>query len=121
MRNFGNRTIKVKKEDLIKQIKENKAKHIVEYDKAVIAYKEEALKQLTKLTEKVNNGALDIKLKLITPVNNSENYDKIIEMFEWEVEEIVELSQDEFKEYVQDENDFSRNAKLSNTAYFVSS
>ena len=119
MRNFGNRTIKVKKENLIKQIKENKAKHIEEYEKAVVAYKKEALKQLSKLTDKVNDGALDIKLNLITPVNNSDNYDKIIEMFEWEVSDVVDLTQDEFKEYVQDETDFAVSAKLSNTAYFT--
>jgi len=119
MRALGNRTIKVKKEQLISQIKENKAKHIEEYEKAVVAYKEEALKQLEKLTSKVNDGGLNIKLDLITPVNNSDNYEKIIEMFEWEVEDKVELTQSEFKEYVQDEFDFAIRAKMSNTAYFM--
>jgi hypothetical protein len=120
MRNYGNRKILVNKEQLIKQIKENKATHIEEYEKAVVAYKQEALKQLSKLTEKANNGYLKLDLHLITPVNNSDNYDKIIEMFEWEVADEVELTQDEFKEYVQDENDFAIRAKMSNTAYFVS-
>jgi hypothetical protein len=38
-------------------------------------------------------------------------------MFEWEVEDFVELEQQEFNEYVQDETDFARMAKLSNSAY----
>jgi len=117
MRHYGNRKIKVDKDKLIEKIKENKVKHIEEFNKAVIAYKKEALEQLARLTVNVNDGALDIKLNLITPVNNSENYDKIIEMFEWEVEEFVELEQQEFLEYVQDETDFAVTAKLSNTAY----
>jgi hypothetical protein len=117
MRLSGNRDIKVKKFDLIEKIKKNKENHIKEYDKAVVAYKEEALRQLGKLTLKVNEGGLDVKLDLITPVNNADNYDKILEMFEWEVEDEVVLEQDEFKEYVQDEFDFAVSAKFSNSVY----
>jgi hypothetical protein len=117
MRHSNSRTVKVNKEKLIKQIKENKSKHIEEYEKAVIAYKEEASKQLSKLTDDINQGKLGIELKLVKPINNSENYDKIIEMFEWEVEDYVELTQNEFNEYVQDETETSRQAKMSNMFY----
>lgn len=117
MRHTGNRTILLKKEDLIAKIKENKENHIKEYNDAVVAYKEEALRQLAVQTSKVREGALDAKLELVTPVNNEENYDKIIEMFEWDVRDEVELSQDEFLEYVQDETQFARDAKFSNTFY----
>jgi len=115
----GNRTIEVKKTELIDQIKQNKANHVKEYAKAVIAYKEEALRQLANLTVEVENGAVDAKLNLITPVDNSENYDSIVEMFDWEVKDFVELRQDEFKEFVQDKTDFAITAKMSNTAYFM--
>ena len=40
-------------------------------------------------------------------------------MFEWDVEDEVELQQGEFLEYVQDETSFALEAKLSNSAYFV--
>lgn len=121
MRHRGNRKITVNKKQLIDKIKENKKNHIEEYKKAVEAYKTEALRQLNELTQKVTDGELGVKLDLITPVDNSENYDKILEMFEWEVEDQVELEQDEFIEYVQDETDFAVTAKLSNTAYFMNS
>ena len=120
MRQFGSRKINVKKADLIAKIKENKKNHIVEYEKAVIAYKEEALKQLADLTNEITEGKLGIQLDLVTPVNNSENYDKIVEMFEWEVNDVVELEQKEFIEYVQDETEFAVSAKFSNTFYSVS-
>ena len=117
MRHTGNRTILLKKEELIAKIKENKEIHEKEYADAVVAYKVEALKQLTVQTAKVQEGALDAALELVTPVNNSENYDKIIEMFEWDVRDEVELSQNEFLEYVQDETQFALEAKYSNTFY----
>lgn len=115
----GNRTIKVKKKDLIVKIKENKKNHVKEFEKAKDAYREEALRQLRTQLERVEEGALNAKLDLITPVDNSENYDRIIEMFEWEVKDVVKLEQDEFQEYVQDTTDFAVKARMSNTAYFV--
>ena len=117
MRHAGNRTILLKKEDLIEKIKENKEIHVKEFEEAVVAYKEEALKQLGRQTEKVKEGCLEAKLDLITPVNNAENYDKILQMFEWDVRDEVELSQNEFLEYVQDETEFAVAAKFSNTYY----
>jgi hypothetical protein len=119
MMTHGNRTLKVEKADLIVKIKENKENHIKEYAKAVVAYKKEAERQLMLEVARVQEGALDVKLDLITPIDNSDNYDSIIEMFEWEVQDVVELEQDEFKEYVQDKTDFAVRAKMSNSAYFM--
>lgn len=120
MMRHGNRTIKILKADLITKIKENKKNHIKEYEKAVVAYREEALRQLRTQLERVEEGAVDAKLDLMTPVNNSDNYDKILEMFEWEVQEVVELEQDEFQEYVQDTTDFAVTARMSNMMYLNS-
>lgn len=117
MRRHGSRKITVKKQDLIAKIEENKKLHIEEYEKAVIAYKEEALKQLHSLCEDVEKGSTSVKLNLISPIDNSENYDKVIEMFKWEVADEVELEQSEFLEYVQDEFDFAVTAKFNNMSY----
>ncbi len=116
MRN-GNRTVEVNKQHLIEKIKENQKAHTVEYKKAVIAYKEEALRQLVVLTDNVSNGDLGIRLDLITPVDNTKQYSKKIELFEWDVREVVDLSQSEFQELVQDETDFAINAKFANQSY----
>jgi len=113
----GSRTIKVKKADLIAKIKENKAQHIEDYKEAVIAYKKEALEQLEKQIKEVSEGSIKVTLNLVSPVDNTENYDKIISMFEWEVADEVELTQDEFLEYVENENDFAEHASISNAMY----
>ena len=119
MMRHGSRSITVEKADLITKIKENKENHVKEFNKAIDAYREEALRQLRTQLERVEEGALDAKLDLITPIDNSDNYDKIIEMFEWEVQDQVVLEQDEFQEYVQDTTDFAVKARMSNAAYFV--
>ena len=60
---------------------------------------------------------MTIFLSLTTPIDNTEQYDKDIRMFEMEVEDIVELTTSEFNEYIHDDNPVTRNAKFSNMAY----
>jgi hypothetical protein len=117
MRRNGTRVTELKKEKLIARIKENKQKHIEAYDKAVIAYRRVALEQLADLTVKVKSGDMTVRLNLTTPIDNRENYDKIIEMFEWDIKDIVELDQDEYNEYILDETATARQALMSNTMY----
>lgn len=117
MHNNHNRTIKINKQKLIDKITENKLEHIKDYEEAVLAYKTEAHNQLAKCKEELDGGSLKIGLKLITPINRSEEYDKVIEMFKWEIEEEVEITQREFNEYVHDDNDDSKYAKLQNSMY----
>ena len=38
-------------------------------------------------------------------------------MFKWEEEDLVELEQNEFNEYVQDDTEFARQALYSNSVY----
>jgi len=112
-----NRTVKVEKLKLIEAIKANKENHVKEFKEAVEAYRNEANRQLLKLKGRLDEGALDIQLKLTTPINREAEYDKIVEMFNWEVDSIIELTQSEFNEYVHDDNDQARNAKFSNMYY----
>lgn len=144
MRQTGNRTITVDKKELIDIIKENKTKHIQAYKEAVKAYKIEATEKIAELKDalkkfgrdaakelnenqkKVDEGSIDanfsiappfLALNLVTPINNSDNYDKIIKMFEMEVADKVELTQQEFNEYVHDETQFAQEAMVSNATY----
>jgi hypothetical protein len=144
MRQTGNRTITVNKKELINIIKENKKNHIKAYNEAVVAYKIEASERILELKDQLNKGVKkalkelnehqanvdggsinelftislpSIYMNLVTPVDNSTNYDKIIRMFEMEVADKVELTQQEFNEYVHDETDFAQIAMVSNSTY----
>ena len=121
MRNNGeSRMIIVNKEDLINKVKENKEKHIIEFEKAVKAYKIEAKRKLTEELQKLKEGSLRIQVSLVSPSNKTEDYDRILASFEWEVNDEVILSQEEFNEYVLDETSFAREAKFANATYFNS-
>ena len=101
---MGDREIFLNKKKLIEKLEENKKKHIEEYKQAVIDFKEEATKQLTEQLKQVGDGSLRVKIELISPVNRETDYDKIISMFDWEINDDVKLSQDEFNQYVLDDN-----------------
>ena len=120
MMRSGNRTVKVRKKKLLDQIQKNKEAHVKEFEKAKDAYREEALRQLRTQLEEVEGGALEVKLDLVSPVDSRDAYDAAIEMFKWEVKEEVKLTQEEFRQYVQDETDFAVNAKYANTFYSAS-
>ena len=116
MRN-GQRTIKLEKSKLLATLKEHKEAHIVEYGDAVKAYKLEAIEQLGELLKEANDDKRQLRLDLTEPIDNTDNYDKIIAMFDWEVDDVVELTQNEFNEYVLDENSFTIMAQTSNAMY----
>lgn len=115
--NPNSRTIKVKKRDLLEKIRANKENHKKEYEEAVSAYRIEAKKQLNQQKKALEKGDLNIHLNLVAPVNMESEYDKLIQIFEWEVEDHVELSTGEFNEYVLDETHFAVNAKMLNSTY----
>ena len=117
MRTYGTRVIKINRKKIIARIEKNKKVHIAEYKKAVIAYKEEALRQLDELLVEAADGRLNIQLNLISPIDNSKRYDEIKEMFQWEISTNVELTQDEFKDYVQDESSSTRTTMMTNALY----
>jgi hypothetical protein len=117
MHNHHNREVSIEKSKLIEKIKENRDIHIKEYEQAVIAYKKEAEIQLKKLTKNLKDGLLTLRLNLVTPVNRSSEYNKVIEMFEWEISDVVKLTQREFNEYIHDDTSDAIQTKMLNSTY----
>jgi hypothetical protein len=119
MRQNSERIITVQKEELIKTIKVNLDSHQDDYAEAVIAYRKEAEKQLRKQLKELKAGSLSIGVSLTKPVNSEKEYLKLITQFEMEVNDVVELSQMEFNQYVHDETPFARQAFASNSMYIA--
>ena len=114
---YNNRTLKINKKQLIEILKKHKAAHVEEYADAVKAYREEAARQLKDLRSDLKNGALNLKLDLVTPINRESDYDKLVLMFEWEIDEEIIVDQSEFNMYVHNEMPFAISANLSNSMY----
>lgn len=132
------RKVTVNKTDLLTKLTENKSKHIREYNSAVAEYKklaqlelkdkqEKIVGALQKLLEKVKSSEgpvtlvidEDLFFDLNPPVSHEEDYNEIIEMVKWEVEDKIELDSIEFTQYVMD--NWAWKEELKNTRTFYAS
>ena len=124
MRNIENnvmKTVKIKREELLAVVRENKEKHIAEYNESVEDFKK-AVVVITKNNLKlVNTGELDsiAKVKNLPAVPNSyeQSYTRAIRMLELSIEDIIELDDTTFNQLVLDEWGWKSNFQLSGSLY----
>ena len=97
--------VTVKKETLLKALKENKTKHLSGFEKSMNQYQKRLVKILSaKLEEAKKPGKkVNLNFNLYPPSDHSGEYESVIKMLEMGEETTVELSQNEFQQYVLDE------------------
>lgn len=87
------REVKVKREDLLKKVKENRVIHIKEYREAVEGYKSAAIAelakgimQLKKQVDDLETGEMirlaTVSFNLAVPQDHTKDYDQVIAMLE---------------------------------------
>jgi hypothetical protein len=121
------REVKVKRLELLLAVRENRGKHISEYEEAVEGYKQAALdavdKAMVKLRRRVEELeagevlVLDVvTFNLLVPRNHKQDYDQAIRMLEMSVDEELTIRADEFACYVMDDWDWKADfLNVSNT------
>jgi len=114
-------TIKVKRDKVLKKLKENKAKHQREYAEALKAYKEKALDELDRLILKATQGETKLELRLVEPVDYTERYDDAILKIEWNENKTIEMSHELFEEYILDKFHWRKEAAFTNAMYLSAS
>jgi len=111
-------TVNIKKDQLLEAIRKNKEKHIKDFKEATVLYK-------SKVTEKLNGLLLEIEQKedvdvsihLPKPVSHENDYSTVISMLEFSTDEIIEMSQPEFRMYVLDEWCWKQDFTHTNSLY----
>lgn len=101
------RNVKMNKDELLAIVRENKAKHIAEYNESVEDYKVLALNITKHNLKLVKTGDLE---KIATarnipsaPRSYEGAYTKAIRMLELSVEEVIEIDETVFNQLVLDE------------------
>lgn len=123
------REVKVKRDELLAKVRENRTKHIDEYDDAVAGYKDAALAAINKGVAKLRAQVADLEagetlqlsavlFDLAVPQNHAKDYDQVIAMLEMCVDEELTIRSDEFACYVMDDwgwkDEFENVSKLYN-------
>jgi len=112
--------IKVEKEKLIMELKENRKKHKSLVEKAKAGYIRTMKKELNRLMNEVEqNKVINLHdlYKFEQPVDKTEEYDTALEMLEMSIENEIVLTRREFQNFVQDKWDWTHQMLTSNTRY----
>ena len=115
------RDVKMNKDELLAIVRENKEKHIREYNEAVEDYKKAAVKLAQENLELANTGDLDkisrIKSLPSKPSSYEDSYTRAIRMLELSVEAIIEIEEQIFNQLVLDEWQWKHNFAVASALY----
>lgn len=111
-------SIKVNKRALLAKLKENRANHSAEFEKAAAGYRAKVIQELERRLTDARAGKLpNLMFALPLPVDQTKAYDRVIGMLEMTIEEVVALAEHDYQQYVLDEWAWSVPTKASNTFY----
>ncbi len=97
-------TITVNKERLMETLDVNRAEHRVIFEKAQAAYREKVIEALDRALDDAKNGReLRTYIHLPVPEDHTDDFDRAIQMMQWAVGDEVELDEDDFQCYVQNQ------------------
>jgi hypothetical protein len=111
-------TGKVKKAELLKILKKNRAEHREIFEEASEAFRKEVIKVLDqRLVDAKAGKRIRLRIDLTQPMDQTEEYDQAIAMCEMSVDDEIELSHENFRNYVLDKWHWRDQFIASNRAY----
>jgi hypothetical protein len=97
------KSVKIKSDDLLKVLRENRTTHVSEFNTANEEYRKDVVSEMKKnLKQAQAGGELVTFIQLVQPQNFAASYDTAIKMLEMSADELVELTMQEFQQYVED-------------------
>lgn len=112
------RTFTFKKNDLIKAITENRNNHRAAFEAALKAYRDEVIETLENQLDQAKRGdRIPRGHGLVCPMDMTKEYDQILDILDMTTDEEIELSQQEFGQYVLDQWNWKTQFANSTCAY----
>jgi hypothetical protein len=108
----------VDKAKLLAILKTNRERHKAVFDEAVAGYKAQATRLLKEHLLRVQRGRnVRVHVVLTQPVNQTRSYDRVIGMLEMAIANEVELSEEDYQQYVMDDWSWKEDFLTSNAQY----
>jgi len=112
------KTINVNKSELLDILKKNRTTHKKDYEESMTEYRKEVIERLRHILQQAEEGGeIKTSIQMIEPFNQLNDYDLAIQMLEMDSSVVVELDQDEFRQYVNDEWTWKRNFASNTMTY----
>jgi hypothetical protein len=121
MMNLRQRSVNVKRVELLEALKKNLEIHRAEYKEALVDFK-------TRLLEDLEAGAKHVadttpaelakfSVRINFPQNHEKDFEEVIEMLELSVDEHINLDSESFKAYFKNEWSWTHTFELMNASY----
>ena len=112
-------TIEVNKVTLLLKLRENRDKHRKVFEEALEGWRRNVLDELTLAVAEAKAGKqYRTYFNLPQPEDHTRDYDAIIEQVEWEVEDTITLTQQQFNQFVRDDWGWKEDF-LANTVHYM--
>lgn len=110
--------IKVKKSELLDVLKKNREQHRKIFLEAQEGYKHAAIKELDSMLDDARAGKrIRRSMTLVEPQDQTSDYDRAIRMLEMSQDEVIELEEHDFMQYVLDDWGWKHQFLHSNSVY----
>lgn len=114
------KTVRVQKVSLTEQVRANRKQHHTIFLEAVEGYRRQAVQLLEGHIARIKSGKVQqVYVSLPYPVDHTRDYDRVLAMLDMEIGDTVELSEQEFAQYVMDDWAWKREFLATNSAYSV--
>ena len=111
-------TVKIKKQELLDVVKSNRDEHKEIVAEALQKYRELAVAELDKMLADAKAGKrIRRTVSLTEPMDQTPEYNKAIRQIEMSAEDVIELDDNEFSEYVLNEWRWQKQFLHSNRGY----
>lgn len=108
----------VEKDKLLETLRTNREKHMADFGEALDAYYDTAVRLLQEHVERIRKRAVEkVAVYLDPPVNHVEDYDLAIELLEWTLTDTVNLTTQQFGQYVRDDWAWKQQFTTTNSTY----
>lgn len=95
--------VKVKKSELLAKLRHNRSEHREVFDEASGVFRKEVIKMLDqRLADAKAGKRIKLRIELVQPMDQTAEYDQAIAMCEMSVDDEIELSHENFRNYVLD-------------------
>lgn len=96
-------TVKVKKSELLAKLRHNRSEHREIFEEASEAFRQEVIRVLDeRLADAKSGKRIRLRIDLTQPMDQTNEYDQAIAMCEMSVDDVIELSYENFRNYVLD-------------------
>ena len=111
-------TVRVRKADLIEKITTNRDEHRETFLKAQERFREHLIEALDqRLQDARDHKQVSLTISLPEPVDYTDEYQRALDMLEWEIGDEVELDQQGFAQLVRNEWSWARHWASNSLAY----